>query len=1196
MLVCLLLAPIAPAEGASSWRFWTKADGLMESVVFGLTADSAGHILVKSGDVPNISILDGYQITQLPSPHTYGRFLNSPEREIWTFDTKGIEVHDAFGWHKYLDGDIATFANNSSMRRTPWFVYSYTRGLEDRMDLVPEGGQRGIIMFPDRLLEWNRATLGKTPVHAASESKLSVFRDIQTSWDGGFWVTGERGIAHLKKVSDGFAWEEYAGPVNLHDFASPMEGENGEVFVSASKRDGHRVLVHFTTRCGKCQGSWEQIYEGSRGRLKGWRGPDGAVWVQNERKIMRLTPERTGDDTDGRVITGLTTAVVSIPNQGFWLGTTTGVARYSPPLWRTPPELGQVDGAVSAISGDGHGRVWFLSGENLVVNDHGAWRRYRMPSGARDNVLTDRILVLENGDLVIRGNSLADLVIFDARSGKFHTVPHPQGRKIGWIAKRNEGAVWVQVLDPDGVHWDLDIFDGSNFIGGGLARFGTLTDLKVIYEAHNGDIWLGATNRLGMVHDGQLRLFDAKQGFTDTGVFSAVETARGHMVLGGRDHISEYDGKNFRVIHSIDIAESLAAGSDGWIWVGSGSGVHRFRTGQWVSNTTDDGLAANDVRIAYCDEQGRVWAGTGQGVSLFYPNADPDPPITRIMDDNNLRETPPGGKVRLAFVGMDKWKFTSSDRLTYSWRIDGSEWSPFDSSPFASFEGLRAGNHRFEVRAMDRNANVDPAPAHFEFTVLLPWYLEKPFLLFAALAAVIIFFTSRSAWRHQRRLSFQGRHDPLTGLANRTVFEANFQKAIGAARAENTSVAMLLLDLDRFKPVNDSFGHTVGDQFLRETADRLRRLVRSQDTLARLGGDEFAIVMPSILTRTEAESMAERILEVLRRPYRIESLELQGSASIGVSLFPEHGEDTSTLQRLADLAMYKCKAQDKDGYAVFDPDAAQLDFRTAQMAGLIREGLEKNYFQLHYQPVESRSGKLIAFEALVRLVHPEFGTIAPGEFISVAEDSGLIIRLGDWVLREACFQMARWGGDYDGLRINVNVSAVQLTRPDFAAGVRAILDETGLDPGALTLEITETALMRNWSESRQQIEQLRLLGVSIALDDFGTGYSTLSSLHRLPVDYIKIDQSFVRRIEESSDGLALIQGIIDLVHKFGFQVVAEGVEERGQFASLKLTQCDFFQGYLLGRPEPVDKVEKRLGAKGAGVRAGTPDDAVTMLV
>jgi EAL domain-containing protein (putative c-di-GMP-specific phosphodiesterase class I) len=324
--------------------------------------------------------------------------------------------------------------------------------------------------------------------------------------------------------------------------------------------------------------------------------------------------------------------------------------------------------------------------------------------------------------------------------------------------------------------------------------------------------------------------------------------------------------------------------------------------------------------------------------------------------------------------------------------------------------------------------------------------------------------------------------------------------------------------------------------------------------------------------------MAQRIVGALRQPYRIESYELSGSASVGVSLFPEHGEDTATLQRLADMAMYKTKAQDKDGYAVYDPDANQLDFRTAQMAGLIREGLDKGYFQLHYQPLQGRGGELTALEALARLVHPRFGLISPADFIPVAEETGLILRLGSWVLRETCRQIVIWDDMCRNLRVNVNVSTVQLARSDFAAEVRAILAETGVDPAALTLEITETALMRSWATSRHQIDELRALGIAIALDDFGTGYSTLSAIHSLPVDYVKIDRSFVQRIDGTADGLALIQGVIDLVHRFGFKVVAEGVEECDQFASLKLTRCDFFQGYLLGRPQPVDKISKMLSS------------------
>ena len=277
--------------------------------------------------------------------------------------------------------------------------------------------------------------------------------------------------------------------------------------------------------------------------------------------------------------------------------------------------------------------------------------------------------------------------------------------------------------------------------------------------------------------------------------------------------------------------------------------------------------------------------------------------MTNIIDDQNLRETPPGGEVRLAFSGADKWKFTASDRLTFSWRLDNSAWSAFGPSHFASFKGLHSGGHRFEVRAMDRNGNIDPRPANYKFSVLLPWYRQSEFLAVALIAVFIIAGLSRMAWRHHRRIEYQSRHDPLTALANRHVLELNFQQAIAESRVLNTGVAIILLDLDRFKPINDNFGHQVGDRFLQEVSKRLRSAVRRQDTLARLGGDELAILMPFVESRAEAETMAQRILDLLRRPYLIDSFELTGSASIGVSLFPEHGEDAATLQRLADMAM-----------------------------------------------------------------------------------------------------------------------------------------------------------------------------------------------------------------------------------------------------------------------------------------------------
>jgi len=1175
ILLFLALIAIPPAYAASPWRFWTKADGLSESVVFGLTADDAGRILVKGGDVPNINVLDGYQVTDIPGPHVYGRMLASPQKELWTFDTKGIDVHDASGWRTYPSGEITEFAGTSPMLRMPWFTYSVFRGLEDRMDVVPFGKDSGVIMFPNRLLEWNRVTGGKRLLKNVGQTGLGRFRDIQNSRDGGLWLTGEKGLARLWNVGGDYEWREFPAPAHRSDLVSPIEGDDGEAFVSAAEPDGKRVVLRFFN------GAWKDIYVADATSLKGWRGPDGKIWVQKDRKIIQLDEGvRSGDADADRAIAGLITAVITQPDHSFWLGTTAGVARYSPPLWRTPREVAWADGAVSAITSDEQGRIWFLNGQFLIVNDHGTWNRFQLPSGAAEPTLTDNIVALESGDLVIRGNSLANLVVFNPRSKTFRLVPNPEGKRIGWMEKRRDGAIWIQVFQKNTENWNLDVFDGSRFLRGKYPAMAQLKDLKAILEARNGDIWLAATNSLGVIRDTRLRIVGPKDGFSDTGVFSMVETADGRVILGGRDHVTQYDGRSFLTMYDTDLAESMCSDQNGTVWTASGSGIHRYRPGQLITNTNDDGLPATAVRKVYCDPQGRVWAGTSQGIGMYYPAADSDPPLTKIIDDRNLRETPPGGKVRLAFSGLDKWKFTSPDRLMFSWRMDNSPWSDFSAAQFASFESLRAGSHQFEVKAMDRNGNIDPSPAKYEFSVLLPWYRQGEFLIIVFVAGVIIAGLSRFAWRHHARLAFQGTHDPLTGLSNRAVFDLKFQDAISMARAENTQAAMILLDLDRFKPINDTLGHLVGDLFLKEVSARLRRSIRKQDTLARLGGDEFAVIMPRLLNRAEAERMAQQLLHVLRQPYHIESFDLTGSASIGVSLFPEHGQDTATLQRLADMAMYQWKAQNKDEYAIFDAEVNRLDFRSAQMAGMIREALENDFFRLHFQPLKLMDGDLVGFEALVRLQHPRLGLIPPDDFIGVAENTGLIVRVGNWVLLEACRQMVRWHATgHERLRINVNVSAVQLSKSDYAETVMSILRETGLTPSALTLEITETEMLHNWRESLGQIEQLRSLGITLALDDFGTGYSTLSSLESLPMDYIKIDRSFVARLTENAEsGLAVIGAITELAHKLGFEIVAEGIEFPYQLAALRSIGCDLFQGYLLGRPMPLQDAEVLLNS------------------
>ena len=455
-------------------------------------------------------------------------------------------------------------------------------------------------------------------------------------------------------------------------------------------------------------------------------------------------------------------------------------------------------------------------------------------------------------------------------------------------------------------------------------------------------------------------------------------------------------------------------------------------------------------------------------------------------------------------------------------------------------------------------ADIDPVSCVY----IRPFRLASPLRIdnvaFHPAARQQYFSDSRGSWNSRPRLchsaspgasggarTFLSTHDLLTPCPCQPcrVRSRSSTPPFPSREPRTRAPRSILLDLDRFKPVNDALGHAVGDLFLQEAGNRLRRVVRKQDTLARLGGDEFAILMPGIKTQAEAELMARNILTTLREPYFIERFELSGSASIGISLFPEHGADAATLHRLADLAMYRCKAQNKDQYAVFDAEVNRIDFRSAEMAGLIREALEDGYFHVYYQPMKTGSGQFAAVEALIRMEHPEYGSISPTDFIPIAEDTGLIARVGAWVLREACTQMVQWRAvGHRGLRVNVNVSALQVMKADFAESVQSILLETGLDPYALTLEITETAMMRTWTQAHSQMEQLRSLGINIALDDFGTGYSALNSLQLLPLDYVKIDRSFTARIDTQADGWIVIRAIVELAHKLGFEVIAEGIE------------------------------------------------------
>jgi diguanylate cyclase (GGDEF)-like protein len=425
--------------------------------------------------------------------------------------------------------------------------------------------------------------------------------------------------------------------------------------------------------------------------------------------------------------------------------------------------------------------------------------------------------------------------------------------------------------------------------------------------------------------------------------------------------------------------------------------------------------------------------------------------------------------------------------------------------------------------------------------------------------------------------------DPLTELPNRMLFNDRLEQGILAARRTGQSLALLFIDLDRFKNINDSLGHQVGDLLLKEVANRMEGCIRKGDTLSRLGGDEFVVTLEGLQQAEDAAQVAAKIIKALSRPCEIAGHTLTTSCSIGISIYPLDADDDRALMKNADTAMYHAKEKGRNNYQFFSPEMNVRAVERHTLETALRAALERQEFTLYYQPlVDMRSGKIVGVEALLRWHHPQRGVLSPATFIGVAEESGLIEPIGQWVLRTACQRAKAWQDNgYPALKVAVNISPRELIRPrEFARGISRILSSTGLNPRYLELEMTERLLVQNADENIAVLRKLGQEGVRIAVDDFGTGYSSLSYLRQLPVDSIKIDRSFVRDVERDPEDRAIIQAIVAMAHSLGLQVTAECVETRGQLDALARLGCDEYQGYLFSRALPAVELAARFLAPG----------------
>ncbi len=411
-------------------------------------------------------------------------------------------------------------------------------------------------------------------------------------------------------------------------------------------------------------------------------------------------------------------------------------------------------------------------------------------------------------------------------------------------------------------------------------------------------------------------------------------------------------------------------------------------------------------------------------------------------------------------------------------------------------------------------------------------------------------------------------HDPLTDLPNRILMQDRLAQSIEAARRQGRQLAVIYMDLDRFKHINDSLGHPVGDQLLRSVARRLVACVRHSDTVSRQGGDEFVLLLPLIEHAEDAALSAQKILAALAQPHHIEGHDLYVSVSIGISIFPNDGQDADALVKNADAAMYHAKETGRNNYKFFEPGMNARAVQRQSIEASLRSALDRHEFALYYQPkVNLVSGAVVGVEALIRWQHPEQGLLQPSHFVAIAEDCGLILPIGRWVLREACLQAQAWQQmGLPPITMAVNTSATEFRDRDFLCNLRTMLDETHFDPHCLELELTESVLMQEAESTNIVLHALADLGVQLAVDDFGTGYSSLSYLSRFPIDTLKIDQSFISHMSANPDDAAIVSAVISMGKSLKQRVIAEGVETPAQLAFLLAQHCDEGQGFYFSRP------------------------------
>ena len=783
--VLTLFSSTGWSQQSANWRVFQGADGLRDSFTTAVTLSPRGHVWVRHGEDEEISWLDGYAAGMLPSPgpgayHVY----ESRSGQLWTVYREGLQEFKEGAWWGHPVSEI-----RAETRTLPLLKVK-------QVSLLPLERGRVLFLLPDRLMEFKASDNRAMPLRLADQTGLGRFLDLIPARDDGAWIAGARGLAKLpapiRKLQTNTVWTEFLLPGDLmvQNLQRPIADDQGGVTaVAESLALEKRVIVHFDGQ------HWQSFAVAGENVRQAWLGAEGEFWALTVNTLFRFSPADHEAKDKEPVLAGQFRDVAVEAEGVFWIASTEGLLRYAPLIWRKPPQAPQVTTAVHAVREDTQGRLWFASDDMLIVHQNDAWTSYRLSlPGDSGMPATEDLYCLPSGKVVLSMNDA--LLLFNPEVQSSQSVRHPRGLSTKLVGQRPDGLVYVRTLDPtspDNVP-EVESFDGKGFEPAfELPRPNLLgPDLFFVHQAQSGEIWVGGSSGLVRYRDRHWQTFGPAEGYSGEGATAILEVGGGRIWCGTRNRISEFDGKKWSQIRTgFDRVRAMVKSQDGSIWVASSSGLFRYWNGSWVANGVEEGQPSSAVYAFHEDSRGRRWVGTPRGLLRHYPEADRDPPRTRIETTDNRLVPTSAGRTAIGFGGQDKWNMTAPERLLFSHRLDSDQWSAFGQAATATFTNLSAGPHHFAVQAMDRNWNVDPNPATLEFILVLPWFKDPRLIAISLLGlAVTLGLAALALNRHLRLVRSYAEVERQVAertreleLANQELLHSQKMRALGTLAA-----------------------------------------------------------------------------------------------------------------------------------------------------------------------------------------------------------------------------------------------------------------------------------------------------------------------------------------------------------------------------------------------------------------------------